>query len=84
MSLGRQEDRQCNLLLTWSELPRSSGHPFHEELQSALWATDFDQFVEDLCQPYYSSSKCGRKSLPLGRYFRMPLVGYFKGLQIPI
>ena len=42
---------------------------------------DFDGFVEDLCGPYYSSSKRGQKSLPPGRYFRMLLVGYFEGLD---
>ena len=81
MSLGRQEDRQSDLLLTWSELPRSAGHPFYDELQAVLRAADFDRFVEDLCKPYYSSSRRGRRSLPPGRYFRMLLVGYFEGLD---
>jgi len=81
MSLGRQEERQSDLLLSWSELPRSSGHPFHDELQEVLRSADFDRFVEDLCKPYSSSSKRGRKSLPPGRYFRMLLVGYVEGLD---
>ncbi len=81
MSLGRQEDRQSDLLLTWSELPRSAGHPFYDELQGVLRAADFDRFVEDLCKPYYSSSPRGRRSLPPGWYFRMLLVGYFEGLD---
>ena len=81
MFLGRQEDRQSDLLLTWSELPHSAGHPFYDELQAVLRASDFDRFVEGLCKPYYSSSKRGRKSLPPGRYFRMLLVGYFEGLD---
>ena len=81
MSLGRQEERQSDLLLSWSELPRSAGHPFYDELQAVLRAADFDLFVEALCRPYYSSSKRGRKSLPPGRYFRMLLVGYFEGLD---
>ncbi len=81
MSLGRQEDRQSDLLLTWSELPRSAGHPFYDKLQAVMRAADFDRFVEELCRPYYASSKRGRKSLPPGRYFRMLLVGYFEGLD---
>ncbi len=81
MSLGRQQDLQSDLLLSWSELPRSAGHPFYDELQAVLRAADFDPFVEDLCKPYYSSSRRGRRSLPPGRYFRMLLVGYFEGLH---
>jgi transposase len=81
MSLGRQKDRQSDLLLTWRELPRSAGHPFYDQLQKVLRAAGFDPFVEDLCKPYYSSSPRGRSSLPPGRYFRMLLVGYFEGLD---
>ncbi len=60
---------------------RSLGHPFYDRLQDVLLTAEFDRFVEDLCRPYYSSSKRGRKSLPPGRYFRMQLVGYFEGLD---
>ena len=81
MSLGRQEDRQSDLLLSWSELPRSQGHPFYDQLQEILRGADFDRYVEGLCKPYYSSSGRGRRSLPPGRYFRMLLVGYFEGLD---
>ena len=81
MSLGRQQGLQSDLLLSWSELPRSAGHPFYDELQAVLRAADFDRFVEELCKPYYSSSPRGRRSLPPGRYFRMLLVGYFEGLH---
>ena len=81
MSLGRQKNRQSDLLLSWDELPRSAGHPFYDQLQDVLQTADFDGFVEDLCKPYYSSSARGRSSLPPGRYFRMLLVGYFEGLD---
>jgi len=81
MSLGRQKDRQSDLLLSWDELPRSAGHPFYDQLQEVLQTADFDRFVEDLCKPCYSSSARGRSSLPPGRYFRMLLVGYFEGLN---
>lgn len=33
MSLGRQGERQSELLLSWDELPRSQGHPFYDKLQ---------------------------------------------------
>ena len=81
MSLGRQADRQSDLLLSWDELPRSAGHPFYDRLQEVLLTADFDWFVENLCAPYYSSSTRGRPSLPPGRYFRMLLIGYFEGLD---
>jgi hypothetical protein len=29
MGLGRQTNRQSELLLSWDELPRSQGHPFY-------------------------------------------------------
>jgi transposase len=81
MALGRQAERQGELLLSWSELPRSQGHPFYDRLQEILRGAGFDRHVETLCQPYYSSVARGRKSLPPGRYFRMLLVGYFEGID---
>jgi transposase len=81
MALGRQTERQSELLLSWSELPRSQGHPFYDRLQEILRGAGFDRHVETLCQLHYSSVARGRKSLPPGRYFRMLLVGYFEGLD---
>jgi transposase len=81
MALGRQTERQSELLLSWSELPRSQGHPFYDRLQEILRGAGFDHHVETLCQPHYSSVAQGRKSLPPGRYFRMLLVGYFEGID---
>lgn len=81
MALGRQSERQSELLLSWSELPRSPGHPFYDRLEEILRAAGFDRHVERLCQPHYSSAARGRKSLPPGRYFRMLLVGYFEGID---
>jgi transposase len=81
MSLGRQKDRQSDLLLAWRELPRSAGHPFYDQLQDVLKTAGFDRLVADLCKRYYSSSARGRSSLPPGRYFRLLLVGYFEGLD---
>jgi transposase len=80
MALGRQQDRQSELLVTWAEMPRSPGHVFYDRLQAALVAAGFDGFVEDRCAPYYAAGR-GRPSLPPGRYFRMLLVGYFEGID---
>ena len=52
MALGRQGDRQCALMVTWAEMPRSPGHVFYDSLQKVLVAADFDAFAEDLCAPY--------------------------------
>jgi transposase len=80
MALGRQRDRQSELLVTWAEMPRSPGHVFYDRLQAELAGAGFDAFVEGRCAPYYAAGR-GRPSLPPGRYFRMLLVGYFEGID---
>jgi transposase len=80
MALGRQQDRQSELLVTWAEMPRSPGHVFYDRLQAELIGAGFDGFVEGHCAPYYAVGR-GRPSLPPGRYFRMLLVGYFEGID---
>jgi transposase len=79
MAMGREGDRQGDLIVTWSEMPRSPGHVFYDRLQEVLIAGGFDTFVETACQPYYAP-KLGAPSLPPGRYFRMHMVGYFEGI----
>jgi transposase len=80
MALGRQGERQADLMLSWAELPRSPGHVFYDRLQAVLLEAGFDRFAESECAPYYASRR-GRPSLPPGRYFRMHLVGYFEGID---
>ena len=80
MALGRQCDRQTEMLVTWSELPRSPGHAFYDRLQQVLISAAFDRFVEGLCAGHYATAR-GRPSLPPGRYFRMLLIGYFEGID---
>src|SRR5437763_8890540 len=77
MALGRQRERQSDILVSWAELPRSPGHAFYDKLQTVLIASDFDRFVEMQCASEYAP-RHGRPSLPPGRYFRMLLVGYFE------
>ena len=79
MAMGREGDRQGDLIVTWAEVPRSPGHVFYERLQDVLIAGGFDRFVETACQPYYAA-KLGAPSVPPGRYFRMHMVGYFEGI----
>ena len=80
MALGRQGERQSDLIVGWAELPRSPGHAFYDRLQTVLREAGFDGFAEQQCAPYYAS-KLGRPSLPPGRYFRMHLIGYFEGID---
>ena len=79
MAMGREGDRQDDLIVTWAEMPRSPGHVFYDRLQAVLMAGGFDGFVETACQPYYAR-KMGAPSVPPGRYFRMHMVGYFEGI----
>ena len=79
MAMGREGDRQGDLIVTWGEMARSPGHVFYDRLQEVLIAGGFDGFVETACQPYYAP-KMGAPSLPPGRYFRMHMVGYFEGI----
>src|SRR6476660_2383980 len=78
--MGRQEDRQGDLMVMWSEMPRSPGHVFYDRLQEVLVGAGFDGFVEHACQAYYARTM-GAPSVPPGRYFRMHIVGYFEGID---
>jgi transposase len=49
MALGRQRDRQSEMLVAWSETPRPPGHASHDRLQAERVAAGFDGFVEGLC-----------------------------------
>jgi transposase len=80
MALGRQKERQTELMVGWAELPRSPGHAFYDRLQAILVEAGFDRFAEKECGPYYASGR-GRPSLPPGRHFRLHLVGYFEGID---
>ena len=80
MAMGRQKDGQGDLMVSWSEMPRSPGHVFYDRLQSVLVEGGFDAFAEASCRPYYAA-RMGAPSVPPGRYFRMHLVGYFEGID---
>src|SRR4051812_662938 len=73
MAMGRQGDRQGDLMVMWSEMPRSPGHVFYDRLQEVLVGAGFDGFVEDACQAYYARPCKGRrKYVPTGRSNRVP------------
>src|SRR6059058_3329756 len=56
MALGRQRERQSDILVSWAELPRSPGHAFYDKLQTVLIASDFDRFVEMQCASEYHAA----------------------------
>ena len=81
MSMGRKpSERQAELWIATTELPKSPGHVFYEKLNALLAGADFDRYVEEACKEYYSDD-VGRASIPPGVYFRMLFVGYFEELS---
>ena len=80
MALGRQGERQTELMVGWAELPRSPGHAFYDRLQAVLVAAGVEGFSEGQGGAYYAAMR-GRPSIPPGRYFRMHLVGYCEGID---
>lgn len=60
-----------------ADLPQSARHPFYERLHRMLDDAAFGAFVA-----VHAVLCCGdRPSLASGRYFRLPLLGYFEGLD---
>ena len=80
MALGKRKREQQELLVATTSLPQSPGHPFYEKLNGLLAETKFDEYVEELCRPYYADG-VGRPGIPPGVYFRMLFIGYFEGLD---
>ena len=64
MALGRQGERQTDLVVGWAELPRSPGHAFYDRLQEMLIEAGFDGFVEEPCGPTTRASGAGRRYRP--------------------
>ena len=83
MALGRRKsERQQEIWVSATELPKSDGHVFYVKLNELLAKANFDAFVEELCEPHYHG-RIGRPSIPPGVYFRMLFVGYFRGDRFP-
>ena len=61
MALGRQKERQADLMVGWAELPRSPGHAFYDRPQAVLVEAGFDGFAEARCKPHYANKR-GRPS----------------------
>jgi transposase len=80
MAMRRDGDIQADLIVSWSDIPRSPGHAFYDKLQKLLVDAGFDGFVEECCAASYAP-RMGAPSVPPGRYFRMLLIGYFEGIH---
>ena len=76
----KQRQQQSDFWIAHSELPRTAGHPFYEQLNRLLEERKFDEFVESQCERFYAETM-GRPSLVPGRYFRLLLIGYFEGIE---
>lgn len=72
MTLGRQGERQTELMAGRTELLRLSGHAFSARLQAVLVVAGFDRLGEMQCKRYYAD-RLNCSSLPPRRYLRMHL-----------
>ena len=79
MALGKRKPQQDELFIPTAKLSTGPGHPFYSKLNEVLGKAQFDEYVEQLCAPYYKDG--GRPGIPPGVYFRMLLIGYFEGLD---
>ena len=79
MALGKRKPQQDELFIPTAKLSTGSGHPFYAKVNEVLSRANFDEYVEQLCAPYYKEG--GRPGIPPGVYFRMLLIGYFEGLD---
>ena len=66
MAMGQQKDRQGDLMVSWSEMPRSPGHVFYDRLQLVLIEGGFDGFAEAVCLSLLKTSyRTGSLVFPL-------------------
>src|SRR5436190_3629506 len=81
MAMGQRRDRQQDLWIATTDLPKARGHVFYDRVNDILSKEGFDAFAERECIQYYKSAVMGRPSVAPGVYFRMLLIGYFEGLD---
>jgi hypothetical protein len=55
MAFGRRSIRQDELFIPAAKLATGPGHPFYPKLNEVLAGTGFDEWVEELCAPYYKA-----------------------------
>ncbi len=70
MALGRRDvESQGELWVATKDVACSPGHVFYERLNRLLGEAGFDEFVEELCEPFYAAKR-GRPGIPPGTYKR--------------
>ena len=79
MAMGQQKDRQGDLMVSWSEMPRSPGHVFYDRLQLVLIEGGFDGFAEAVLALLRGQD--GRAFGATRALLPMHLVGYFEGID---
>lgn len=63
----RKRESQQEMWVATASLPNVPQHVCYEKLNRLPEESDFDTFVEELCEPYYADN-VGRNSIPPGRY----------------
>ena len=80
VALGkRRVERQGEFGVAAADLAIEPWHVFYEKLNAILAEADFDDFVEELCEPFYAHGR--RPPTPPGVFFRMMYLGYFEGID---
>ena len=54
MGKRKRHAKQASIWVATQDLPRSAAHPFYTRLNQILDEHDFDRYVEELCQRFYS------------------------------
>jgi len=81
MGMGRRAgERQEEFWIETGALPDVPRHCFYDKLNGILADGEFDEFVEEFCEPFYADN-IGRPGIPPGVYFRMLFIGYFEGID---
>jgi len=80
MGTRKDEERQEDLWMAYTEMAVGPGHPFYLRLNEVLDAKGFDSFVEQLCARFYADG-VGRRGLTPGIYYRSLIIGYFEGIE---
>ncbi len=70
MSMGKRRREQSELFVPHTALTAGPGHPFYQALERLLRKHQFDEVVEELCQPFYPP----RAALPAVSYPCYPAV----------